>query len=229
MHFLSLSLLHLGLNCQPLTTGHMQRNDTLKLMAAIKYQAGANSYQVGWWSFNVTLFDDLDNPRFNPSSKDGQRGVLEVRGGGVQKEQQCSSPANIYLYYCFLWASDFSQKNGFAFCLPVVSTSYRCWFTFHSGSHSEWLSSRQQYEARQEDWVQVCVLRRFSQEALCVLFRRKPEKPQESPHGVRWSLPWGKQSLHPAGTHWTLGSSLSALNFQFSDRLPSPTFLWRQF
>lgn len=64
-----------GLNCQPLTTGHMQRNDTLKLMAAIKYQTGANSCQVGWWSFNVTLCDDLDNPRFNTSSKDDQWGV----------------------------------------------------------------------------------------------------------------------------------------------------------
>lgn len=115
-----------GLNCQPLTTGHMQRNDTLKLMAVIKYQTGANSYQVGWWSFYVTLFDDLDNPRFNTSGKDGQWGVYRLVG---KKRTAPFKPSwwQLPLFY-FLWASSFSQKNCFAFLLPAVFTSYSCSF-----------------------------------------------------------------------------------------------------
>lgn len=90
-----------GLNCQPLTTGHMQRNDTLKWTAAIKYQTGANSYQVGRWSFNVTLFDDLDNPGFNPSSKDGQWGVLEVHGEEKKNSSLQVLPTPIFIIVSF--------------------------------------------------------------------------------------------------------------------------------
>lgn len=88
-------------NYQPLTTGHKQRNDTLKLMAAIKYQTGANLYQVGWWSFNVSLFDDLDNPRLNTSSEDGQWGVLKVHVGWGENSIIQVLPTSIFIIASF--------------------------------------------------------------------------------------------------------------------------------
>lgn len=66
--------------CQPLTTGHIQRNDTLKLMAAINYLTGADLYQVGSWSFNFALVHELDNLRFSASQRDGQWGAQRVMG-----------------------------------------------------------------------------------------------------------------------------------------------------
>lgn len=152
----------------------------------------------------------------------------EYRGPWKKKEQHHSCrPTGIYLYFVSFGLPTFLKRIALPFSSQLYSHLTVAYS--HSNSHSEWLSRRQCYKARQGDWVPVCFLGLVHHETLCVVFRCKPEKLQESPHGMRTSPPPGKQSQHPDGTHWPFGSSFSALTLQLCDKIPSPIFLLRQF